>query len=106
MRKMHFAMRANALAVFPGGFGTFDELFEVLTLLQTRKAPPVAVVLFGRDYWTEVVNFAGLARHGMVDAADLALFGLVDEPEEGWAWLLAHGLRAHTPAEEAVAEEG
>jgi uncharacterized protein (TIGR00730 family) len=106
MRKMHFAMRANALAVFPGGFGTFDELFEVLTLLQTRKAPPVAVVLFGRDYWTEVVNFEALARHGMVDAADLALFGLVDEPEEGWAWLLAHGLRAHTPAEEAVAEEG
>ena len=78
MRKMHFAMRANALAVFPGGFGTFDELFEVLTLLQTRKAPPVAVVLFG----------------------------LVDEPEEGWAWLLAHGLRAHTPADEAMAEEG
>jgi uncharacterized protein (TIGR00730 family) len=106
MRKMHFAMRANALAVFPGGFGTFDELFEMLTLLQTRKAPPVAVVLFGRAYWTEVVNFAALARHGMVDAADLALFGLVDEPEEGWAWLLAHGLRAHTPAEEAVAEEG
>jgi uncharacterized protein (TIGR00730 family) len=106
MRKMHFAMRANALAVFPGGFGTFDELFEVLTLLQTRKAPPVAVVLFGRDYWTEVVNFAALARHGMVDAADLALFGLVDEPEEGWAWLMAHGLRAHTPASESAAEEG
>ncbi|WP_205963553.1 LOG family protein [Roseicella aquatilis] len=105
MRKMHFAMRANALAVFPGGFGTFDELFEILTLLQTRKAPPVGVVLFGRDYWREVMNFEALARHGMVDPADLALFGLVDEPEEAWAWLLDHGLEAHTPAGERV-EEG
>lgn len=97
MRKMHLAMRANALAVFPGGFGTFDELFEILTLLQTRKAPPVGVVLFGRDYWREVVNFEALARHGLVDGRDLSLFGLVDEPEEGWDWLLAHGLKAHTP---------
>jgi uncharacterized protein (TIGR00730 family) len=106
MRKMHLAMRANALAVFPGGFGTFDELFEVLTLLQTRKAPPVGVVLFGREYWEEVVNFEALARHGLVDSHDLSLFGLVNEPEEGWDWLVAHGLRAHTPAGEAIAEEG
>jgi uncharacterized protein (TIGR00730 family) len=97
MRKMHLAMRANALAVFPGGFGTFDELFEMLTLLQTRKAPPVGVVLFGRDYWQEVVNFEALARHGLVDAHDLSLFGLVDEPEEAWDWLLARGLKAHAP---------
>jgi predicted Rossmann-fold nucleotide-binding protein len=102
MRKMHLAMRANALAVFPGGFGTLDELFEILTLLQTRKAPPVAVVLFGRDYWREVVNFEAMIRHGMVDARDLSLFGLVDEPEEGWEWLTSHGLKAHTPAAEAV----
>ena len=106
MRKMHLAMRANALAVFPGGFGTFDELFEVLTLLQTRKAPPVGVVLFGREYWEEVVNFEALARHGLVDSHDLSLFGLVDEPEEGWDWLVAHGLQAHTPESEAIAEEG
>jgi uncharacterized protein (TIGR00730 family) len=97
MRKMHLAMRANALAVVPGGFGTFDELFEILTLLQTRKAPPVAVVLFGRDYWREVVNFQALARHGLVEERDLSLFGLVDEPEEGWEWLVAHGLKAHAP---------
>ena len=110
MRKMHFAMRANALAVFPDGFGTFDELFEILTLLQTRKAPPVAVVLFGRDHWREAVNFEALRRDGLIDDHDLSLFGLVDEPEEGWDWLLAHGLKAHTPegeqAAEAEAEEG
>ncbi|HYG79627.1 MAG TPA: TIGR00730 family Rossman fold protein, partial [Pyrinomonadaceae bacterium] len=64
MRKMHLAMRANALVVFPGGFGTLDELFEVLTLIQTRKAPPVAVVLFGRDYWSRVVGWEALAEHG------------------------------------------
>ncbi len=102
MRKMHLAMRANALAVFPGGFGTFDELFEILTLLQTGKAPPVAVVLFGTDYWRRVVNFEALAEYGMVDARDLSLFRLVDEPEEAWEWLATHGLMAHTPEEEAV----
>jgi uncharacterized protein (TIGR00730 family) len=57
MRKMHLAMRANALAIFPGGFGTLDELFEMLTLQQTRKAPPVPIVLFDRAYWRQVVNF-------------------------------------------------
>lgn len=103
MRKMHLAMRANALAVFPGGFGTFDELFEMLTLLQTRKAPPVAVVLFGRDYWRRAVGWDVLAEYGMVDAADLGLFRTVEEPEEAWDWLSAHGLIAHPPEEEDVA---
>jgi uncharacterized protein (TIGR00730 family) len=73
MRKMHLAMRANALAVFPGGFGTFDELFEVLTLAQSEKMRPVPIVLFGRDYWTKVVNFAALAEEGMISEADLKL---------------------------------
>jgi hypothetical protein len=100
MRKMHLAMRANALVVFPGGFGTFDELFEILTLLQTRKAPPVKVVLFGREYWRRVVGFEALVEHGVVDAADLSLFSLEDEPEAAWAWLVEHGLVAHTPVEE------
>jgi uncharacterized protein (TIGR00730 family) len=100
MRKMHLAMRAHALAVFPGGFGTLDELFEVLTLIQTRKAPPVAVVLFGRDYWSRVVGWDALAEHGMIDAADLALFRIVDEPEEAWAWLVQRGLTAHGRGEE------
>ena len=92
MRKMHLAMRANALAVFPGGFGTFDELFEVLTLVQSKKMHPVPIVLFGRDYWTKVVNFAALAEEGMISEADLKLFEIVDNPEEGWASLIRRGL--------------
>jgi uncharacterized protein (TIGR00730 family) len=102
MRKMHLAMRANALAVFPGGFGTFDELFELLTLLQTGKAPPVAVVLFGRDYWREVINFDALVEHGMIAPRDLELFRIVDTPEEAWEWLISRGLKAHTPPGEAA----
>ncbi|MCA3309551.1 MAG: TIGR00730 family Rossman fold protein [Roseomonas sp.] len=92
MRKMHLAMRANALAVFPGGFGTFDELFEVLTLVQSKKMRPVPIVLFGRDYWTKVVNFAALAEEDMISEADLKLFEIVDNPEEGWASLIRRGL--------------
>ena len=92
MRKMHLAMRANALAVFPGGFGTFDELFEVLTLTQSQKMRPVPIVLFGRDYWTKVVNFAALAEEGMISEGDLKLFEIVDTPEEGWASLIRRGL--------------
>ena len=93
MRKMHLAMRAQALAIFPGGFGTLDELFEILTLVQSRKAPPVPIVLFGRDYWQEVVNFPALLRHGMVDEADLDLFETVDDAEEAWAALVRRGLK-------------
>ena len=92
MRKMHLAMRANALAVFPGGFGTFDELFEVLTLAQSEKMRPVPIVLFGRDYWTKVVNFNAMVDEGMISEADLKLFEIVDKPEEGWASLLQRGL--------------
>ena len=98
MRKMHLAMRANALAVFPGGFGTFDELFEVLTLVQSKKMRPVPIVLFGRDYWTKVVNFAALAAEGMISEADLKLFEIVDNPEEGWASLIRRGLSPQAPA--------
>ncbi len=98
MRKMHLAMRANALAVFPGGFGTFDELFEVLTLAQSEKMRPVPIVLFGRAYWNKVVNFAALAEEGMISEADLKLFEIVDNPEEGWASLLQRGLSPAAPA--------
>jgi uncharacterized protein (TIGR00730 family) len=96
MRKMHLAMRANALAVFPGGFGTMDELFELLTLQQTQKAPPMPIVLFGREYWGRIVDFEGLVEEGMIAAADLALFAFADDPEEGWEAMLRHGLKAHT----------
>jgi uncharacterized protein (TIGR00730 family) len=96
MRKMHLAMRANALAVFPGGFGTMDELFEILTLQQTRKAPPMPIVLFGRDYWHRMVDFNALVDKGMIAAEDLALFAVADSPEEGWEAMIRHGLKAHT----------
>jgi uncharacterized protein (TIGR00730 family) len=92
MRKMHLAMRANALAVFPGGFGTFDELFELLTLEQTKKAPASPVVLFDRRYWEEVVNFDALRRYGMISRADLDLFAFADTPEEAWAALVERGV--------------
>jgi uncharacterized protein (TIGR00730 family) len=98
MRKMHFAMRANALVVFPGGFGTLDELFEILTLVQTRKSRRVPILLYGRAFWTRVVDFAALAEEGMVDAADLDLFAFADTPEEAWGALVAGGLRVPAPA--------
>jgi uncharacterized protein (TIGR00730 family) len=97
MRKMHLAMRANALAIFPGGFGTMDELFELLTLQQTSKAPPAPVVLFGEAYWRRIVNFDALVEEGMISPADLKLFEYAETAEEGWASLVRRGLRAHTP---------
>ena len=101
MRKMHFAMRANALVAFPGGFGTLDELFEILTLEQTRKAPPAPVVLMGRSYWRRIVDFEALADDGMIDRADLNLFSYADTAEEAWSELLRRGLRPHTRAGDA-----
>jgi uncharacterized protein (TIGR00730 family) len=95
MRKMHLAMRANALVVFPGGFGTFDELFEILTLRQTGKAPPIPIVLFDKSYWTSVIGFDALIEHGMIAPADLDLMGFAENAEGVWAELLARGLRPH-----------
>ena len=81
MRKLWFAHLARALVVFPGGFGTLDELSEILTLMQTRKlARDIPVVLYGAAYWNEVIDFEALARHGMIDRADLALFRYADDP--------------------------
>jgi uncharacterized protein (TIGR00730 family) len=100
MRKMHLAIRANALAVFPGGFGTLDELFEILTLRQTRKAPPMPIVLFGRAYWRSILNFDGLLAHGLIAEEDLALFEIVDDAQSGWNAMVAKGLVAHTPPED------
>jgi predicted Rossmann-fold nucleotide-binding protein len=90
-------MRANALAIFPGGFGTMDELFELLTLQQTRQAPPAPIVLFGEAYWRRMVNFDALAEDGMISAADLKLFEFAESAEEGWDSLVRRGLRAYTP---------
>ena len=84
MRKMHLAMRANALVVFPGGFGTLDELFEILTLQQTNKAPRIPTVLVDEAYWTSVINFRALAAHGVVADEDLALVRFADNAEQAW----------------------
>jgi hypothetical protein len=97
MRKMHLAMRANALVVFPGGFGTFDELFEILTLRQTRKAPLIPVVLFDEGYWRSIINFEKLVEHGAIDAADLTLFRFADTPETVWGALVEQGIGAAHP---------
>ena len=97
MRKMHLAMRANALVVFPGGFGTFDELFEILTLVQTGKAPKVPIVLFGKAYWRRVIDFAALVEDDMIAAADCALFDYANSAEAAWQTLVRRGLTAHTP---------
>ncbi|MES2721587.1 MAG: LOG family protein [Pseudomonadota bacterium] len=96
MRKMHLAMRANALVVFPGGFGTLDELFEILTLRQTDKSPRIPVVLFDEPYWRSVINFDALVEAGMVDAADLEIFRFAESAEEIWSELLACGLAVAT----------
>lgn len=93
MRKMHLAMRANALVVFPGGFGTFDELFELLTLRQTGKAPPIPIVLSDEGYWRAVINFDVLVAHGMIAAADLQLFRFAEDAEGIWRTLLACGVK-------------
>jgi len=93
MRKMHLAMRANALVVFPGGFGTFDELFEILTLRQTDKAPPIPIVLFDEAYWRSIINFEALVERGMIEAADLDLMRFADDAEETWAELVKRGLK-------------
>src|SRR6516162_2870103 len=93
VRKLHFAMRANALVVFPGGFGTLDELFELLTLIQTHKMPPVPVILVDQSYWTRIVNFEALAADGMIDPADLNLFTFANDSEGAWHELVKRGLR-------------
>ncbi len=84
LRKMHFLLRARAVAVFPGGFGTFDETFELLTLIQTGKIKPMPVVMFGRAFWERVVNFEALCEEGVISPQDLSLFKFVETADEAW----------------------
>ena len=84
LRKMHFMMRAKALVAFPGGFGTLDELFEVMTLVQTRKSRPVPILLFGTEFWKRLINMEALLEEGTISAQDLDLFHYVDTPEAAW----------------------
>lgn len=97
MRKMHFLKRAAAVVVFPGGFGTLDELFETLTLIQTGKMDRVPILLYGTAFWNELMNLEVLARHGLIDERDLSLYHPVDSVEECWALL--------APIIETLAEE-
>jgi uncharacterized protein (TIGR00730 family) len=94
MRKMHFAMRASALVVFPGGFGTMDELFELLTLRQTGKmTKPLPVVLFDSKFWNAAVNFSHFAKERLINPKDLELFTFADTPESAWKALIDRGLK-------------
>ena len=84
VRKMHFMMRAKAMVAFPGGFGTLDELFEVITLVQTKKSTPVPIILFGTDYWKRLINMEVLVEEGAISPEDLNLFQYTDDPQEAW----------------------
>lgn len=84
IRKMHFLIRAKALVVFPGGFGTLDELFETLTLIQTKKIKPIPVLIFGRDFWDRVIKFDAMVEEGVISPEDMDLFQYVETAEEAW----------------------
>ena len=97
LRKLHFMLRARALVAFPGGFGTFDELFEALTLVQTGKISPIPIVLVGRDYWSRAVDFDFLEDEGLIAAEDRRLYTLVDTGAEAAAVIRAfHGFGTAT----------
>jgi len=89
MRKMHFLLRAKALAFFPGGFGTLDEMFEALTLIQTGKIARMPCILFGREFWRRLLDFEFLADEGLISPQDLDLIEIVETAEEGWARIQA-----------------
>ncbi len=84
LRKMHFLIRARAVAAFPGGYGTFDELFETLTLIQTGKIKPMPILLFGKEFWTRIIDFEALAEEGTISREDLDLFHFVETAEDAW----------------------
>ncbi|WP_305097236.1 LOG family protein [Croceibacterium aestuarii] len=95
LRKMHFLIRARAVAVFPGGFGTLDEFLELLTLIQTGKMKPIPVLLFGKDFWSRVINFDALCEEGTVSRKDLDLFRWCETAEEAWGHISAfYGINA------------
>jgi hypothetical protein len=89
VRKMHFLMRAKALVAFPGGFGTFDELFETLTLIQTKIIKPLPVILFGKEYWQNAVNWQYIADEGVISPEDLDIFTFAETADEAWESILS-----------------
>ena len=88
IRKMHFLMRAAALVAFPGGFGTLDEIFEALTLIQTQKVRPIPVILFGKAYWDQLINFDFLVAEGAINANDRDLIQYAETAEQAWQLIL------------------
>jgi hypothetical protein len=88
LRKMHFLLRARAVAVFPGGYGTFDEMFELLTLVQTGKVRPLPILLFGRDYWNRVINFEAMVEEGVIAPNDVDLIHWSEDADEAWDFVM------------------
>jgi hypothetical protein len=88
LRKFHFILRAAAVVLFPGGIGTHDEMFETLTLRQTHRMQPVPIILYGRDYWSKVINFQALADSGVIADHHLDLFSYAETPEDAWQQIL------------------
>ena len=102
LRKMHFLLRARAVAVFPGGFGTFDESFELLTLIQTGKVKPLPIIFFGKAFWERVIDFEALADEGVISPDDLKLFTYCESAEEAWDHVCSYyAAREDEPAGEA-----
>jgi len=98
LRKMHFLLRARAVAVFPGGFGTFDEMFELLTLIQTGKVRPLPILLYGREFWERAVNFEALVEEGVISERDLDLLTWCETAEEGWGHVCDYYAREEAKA--------
>ena len=93
MRKFHFVLRAAALVVFPGGFGTLDELFDTLCLRQTRRMQQIPVILYSRKYWESIINFQQMADEGVIDDEDIKLVNYAETPQEAWNIIASfHGL--------------
>ena len=97
IRKLHFMQRAKALVIFPGGYGTMDELFEILTLIQTLKTPSIPVVLVGKEYWNRVIDFEFLQEEDVIDYDDLAMLGYVNNAQEAWDTILLWHENNNTP---------
>jgi uncharacterized protein (TIGR00730 family) len=97
IRKLHLAMRATALIVFPGGFGTLDEMFEILTLKQTGKTAPIPIMLFDENYWHSIVDFDRLAEEGMIAKEELRLFEFANDPQDAWSRLERYVLPDASP---------
>src|SRR3954453_15102625 len=102
LRKMHFLLHARAVAVFPGGYGTFDELFELLTLVQTGKVSPLPILLYDRDYLNKVINFQALVDEGVISPNDLDLMHWTDDAQEGWDFVTAFYEERPLPRAQAV----